>query len=113
MNYVTLAVGEVLLLILTVCALAATFPRVRKNLTKFKKKKAKSICSDVRHASVEPQSYIVTLMLFVCLFVCSSQRFPKRLVAFSVWIDRTRWARNIWAMAAIFVLTMAVIADMV
>ncbi|XP_075900726.1 adenylate cyclase type 3 [Nelusetta ayraudi] len=65
-NYVTLAVGEVLLLILTVCALAATFPR----------------------------------------------RFPKRLVAFSVWIDRTRWARNIWAMAAIFVLTMAVIADM-
>lgn len=35
------------------------------------------------------------------------------MVAFSVWIDRTRWARNIWAMAAIFVLTMAVIADMV
>ncbi len=29
-NYVTLAVGEVLLLILTVCSLAATFPRVRK-----------------------------------------------------------------------------------
>lgn len=39
--------------------------------------------------------------------------FSKRLVAFSMWIDRTRWARNIWAMAAIFVLTMAVIADMV
>lgn len=30
-----------------------------------------------------------------------------------MWIDRTRWARNIWAMAAIFVLTMTVIADMV
>lgn len=30
-----------------------------------------------------------------------------------MWIDRTRWARNTWAMAAIFVLTMAVIADMV
>lgn len=29
-NYVTLAVGEVLLLILTVCSLAAIFPRVRK-----------------------------------------------------------------------------------
>ncbi|KAM3602282.1 uncharacterized protein V6R79_001464 [Siganus canaliculatus] len=65
-NYVTLAVGEVLLLILTVCSLAAIFPRM----------------------------------------------FSKRLVAFSLWIDRTRWARNIWAMAAIFVLTMAVIADM-
>lgn len=29
-NYVTLAIGEVLLLILTVCSLAAIFPRVRK-----------------------------------------------------------------------------------
>ncbi|XP_042247128.1 adenylate cyclase type 3-like isoform X1 [Thunnus maccoyii] len=65
-NYVTLAVGEVLLLILTVCSLAAIFPRM----------------------------------------------FSKRLVSFSMWIDRTRWARNTWAMAAIFVLTMAVIADM-
>lgn len=27
-NYVTLAVGEVLLLILTICSLAAIFPRV-------------------------------------------------------------------------------------
>ncbi|XP_034555575.1 adenylate cyclase type 3-like [Notolabrus celidotus] len=65
-NYVTLAIGEVLLLILTVCSLAAVFPRM----------------------------------------------FSKRLVSFSIWIDRTRWARNTWAMAAIFVLTMAVIADM-
>uniref|UniRef100_A0A8C4ELY9 Adenylate cyclase type 3 n=1 Tax=Dicentrarchus labrax TaxID=13489 RepID=A0A8C4ELY9_DICLA len=65
-NYVTLAIGEVLLLILTVCSLAAIFPRM----------------------------------------------FSKRLVSFSMWIDRTRWARNTWAMAAIFVLTMAVIADM-
>ncbi|KAF3702755.1 Adenylate cyclase type 3 [Channa argus] len=64
--YVTLAIGEVLLLILTVCSLAAIFPRM----------------------------------------------FSKRLVSFSMWIDRTRWARNTWAMAAIFVLTMAVIADM-
>lgn len=29
-NYVTLAVGEVLLLILTVCSLAAIYPRVRR-----------------------------------------------------------------------------------
>ncbi|XP_029281130.1 LOW QUALITY PROTEIN: adenylate cyclase type 3 [Cottoperca gobio] len=65
-NYVTLTIGEVLLLILTVCSLAAIFPRM----------------------------------------------FSKRLVSFSMWIDRTRWARNTWAMAAIFVLTMAVIADM-
>lgn len=65
-NYVTLAVGEVLLLALTVCSLAAIFPRV----------------------------------------------FPKRLVSFSTWIDHTRWARNTWAMAAIFILTMADIVDM-
>lgn len=39
--------------------------------------------------------------------------FSKKLVAFSLWIDHTRWARNTWAMAAIFVLTMTVIADMV
>ncbi|XP_041831942.1 adenylate cyclase type 3-like [Melanotaenia boesemani] len=65
-NYVTLVVGQTLLLILTVCSLAAIFPRM----------------------------------------------FSKRLVSFSIWIDHTRWARNMWAMAAIFVLTMAVIADM-
>ncbi|KAM8725228.1 adenylate cyclase type 3-like [Acanthopagrus schlegelii] len=65
-NYVTLGIGELLLLILTLCSLAAIFPRM----------------------------------------------FSKRLVSFSMWIDRTRWARNTWAMAAIFVLTMAVIADM-
>uniref|UniRef100_A0A8C7VP47 Adenylate cyclase type 3 n=1 Tax=Oncorhynchus mykiss TaxID=8022 RepID=A0A8C7VP47_ONCMY len=66
-NYVTLAIGEGLLLILTICSMAAVFPRM----------------------------------------------FSKRLVSFSMWIDRTRWARNTWAMAAIFVLTMAEIADMV
>uniref|UniRef100_A0ACB8GA48 Adenylate cyclase type 3 n=1 Tax=Sphaerodactylus townsendi TaxID=933632 RepID=A0ACB8GA48_9SAUR len=65
-NYVTFVVGEVLLLILTLCSLAAIFPRV----------------------------------------------FPKKLVAFSTWIDRTRWARNTWAMSAIFILTMADIVDM-
>ncbi|XP_058469910.1 adenylate cyclase type 3-like [Solea solea] len=65
-NYITFVIGELLLLILTVCSLAAIFPRM----------------------------------------------FSKRLVSFSLWIDHTRWARNIWAMAAIFVLTMTVIADM-
>ncbi|KAM9424446.1 adenylate cyclase type 3 isoform 2-T2 [Pholidichthys leucotaenia] len=65
-NYVTFAVGEVLLLILTICSLAAIFPRV----------------------------------------------FPKKLVSFSTWIDHTRWARNTWAMAAIFILTIADIMDM-
>ncbi|XP_053825379.1 adenylate cyclase type 3 [Vidua macroura] len=65
-NYVTFAVGEVLLLGLTLCSLAAIFPRA----------------------------------------------FPKRLVAFSTWIDRTRWARNTWAMAAIAVVTAADIVDM-
>nr|XP_019946689.1 PREDICTED: adenylate cyclase type 3 [Paralichthys olivaceus] len=38
--------------------------------------------------------------------------FPKKLVSFSTWIDHTRWARNTWAMAAIFILTMADIVDM-
>ncbi|XP_062427227.1 adenylate cyclase type 3 isoform X2 [Rhea pennata] len=65
-NYVTFVVGEVLLLVLTVCSLAAIFPRV----------------------------------------------FPKKLVAFSTWIDRTRWARNTWAMAAIVIVTTADIVDM-
>ncbi|XP_062857114.1 adenylate cyclase type 3-like [Trichomycterus rosablanca] len=65
-NYVTLAVAEVLLIILTICSLAAIFPRL----------------------------------------------FPERLVSFSLWIDHTRWARNTWAMAAIFVLAMAEVADM-
>uniref|UniRef100_A0A3Q3KP38 adenylate cyclase n=1 Tax=Monopterus albus TaxID=43700 RepID=A0A3Q3KP38_MONAL len=65
-NYITFAVGEVLLLILTICSLAAILPRV----------------------------------------------FPKKLVSFSTWIDHTRWARNTWAMAAIFILTLADIIDM-
>uniref|UniRef100_A0A8B9KEM1 adenylate cyclase n=2 Tax=Astyanax mexicanus TaxID=7994 RepID=A0A8B9KEM1_ASTMX len=65
-NYVTLAIGEVLLLILTICSLAVIFPRL----------------------------------------------FSEKLVSFSLWIDRTRWARNTWAMAAIFVLAMAEVADM-
>ncbi|XP_064267569.1 adenylate cyclase type 3 isoform X4 [Passer domesticus] len=65
-NYVTFAVGEVLLLGLTLCSLAAVFPRA----------------------------------------------FPKKLVAFSTWIDRTRWARNSWAMAAIAIVTAADIVDM-
>ncbi|XP_062345572.1 adenylate cyclase type 3 [Cinclus cinclus] len=65
-NYVTFAVGEALLVLLTVCSLAAVFPRA----------------------------------------------FPKRLVAFSTWIDRTRWARNTWAMAAIAIVTAADIVDM-
>ncbi|KAG8522508.1 Adenylate cyclase type 3 [Galemys pyrenaicus] len=65
-NYVTFVVGEVLLLTLTICSLAAIFPRA----------------------------------------------FPKKLVAFSTWIDRTRWARNTWAMLAIFILVMANVVDM-
>eukprot|EP00070_Physeter_catodon_P045880 XP_028352774.1 adenylate cyclase type 3 isoform X1 [Physeter catodon] len=65
-NYVTFVVGELLLLILTVCSLAAIFPRA----------------------------------------------FPKKIVAFSTWIDRTRWARNTWAMLAIFILVMANVVDM-
>ncbi|XP_041255038.1 adenylate cyclase type 3-like, partial [Onychostruthus taczanowskii] len=60
-NYVTFVVGEVLLLGLTLCSLAAVFPRA----------------------------------------------FPKKMVAFSTWIDRTRWARNTWAMAAIAIVTAA------
>ncbi|XP_072371597.1 adenylate cyclase type 3 isoform X2 [Scyliorhinus torazame] len=65
-NYITFIVGEILLVILTLCSLAAIFPRV----------------------------------------------FPKKLVLFSTWIDRTRWARNTWAMAAILILTTADIVDM-
>ncbi|XP_012859812.1 adenylate cyclase type 3 [Echinops telfairi] len=65
-NYVTFVVGELLLLVLTICSMAAIFPRA----------------------------------------------FPKKLVSFSTWIDRTRWARNTWAMLAIFILVMANVVDM-
>ncbi|XP_043845188.1 adenylate cyclase type 3 isoform X1 [Dromiciops gliroides] len=65
-NYMTFVVGEILLLILTICSMAAIFPR----------------------------------------------QFPKKLVAFSTWIDRTRWARNTWAMSAIFILILANVVDM-
>lgn len=44
---------------------------------------------------------------------CFCQVFPKKLVSFSMWIDHTRWARNTWAMAAIFILTAADLIDMV
>ncbi|OWK10530.1 ADCY3, partial [Cervus elaphus hippelaphus] len=63
---VLLCTAAALLLILTICSLAAIFPRA----------------------------------------------FPKKLVAFSTWIDRTRWARNTWAMLAIFILVMANVVDM-
>ncbi|XP_051667184.1 adenylate cyclase type 3, partial [Manacus candei] len=39
------------------------------------------------------------------------QVFPKKLVAFSTWIDRTRWARNAWAVAAIGIVTAADTVD--
>ncbi|XP_054617119.1 adenylate cyclase type 3-like [Dunckerocampus dactyliophorus] len=54
----------------------------------------------------------------LCILIVSSlaaifpKMFSKKLVSFSTWIDRTRWARNTWAVGAIFVLTMATIADM-
>ena len=169
-NYVTLGIGELLLLILTVCSLAAIFPRVRKTklvsmVVKMGKCLYLTLCSfiyktaSVAHVHIEKRHCYIRTVIFhfhsiklseklfskgilienvICdtklmgsyelyrnitcsktLFlyddtdVCLSQMFSKRLVAFSMWIDRTRWARNTWAMAAIFVLTMAVIADMV
>nr|XP_057912662.1 adenylate cyclase type 3-like isoform X2 [Doryrhamphus excisus] len=54
----------------------------------------------------------------LCILIVSSlaaifpEMFSKKLVSFSMWIDHTRWARNTWAVGAIFVLTMATIADM-
>lgn len=41
------------------------------------------------------------------------QVFPKKLVYFSTWIDHTRWARNSWAIAAVVILTLADVMDMV
>uniref|UniRef100_A0A3B3VJN6 Adenylate cyclase type 3 n=1 Tax=Poecilia latipinna TaxID=48699 RepID=A0A3B3VJN6_9TELE len=57
------------------------------------------------------------ILLFI-LTICSLAAifpgvFPKKLVSFSIWIDHTRWARNTWAIAAIFILTMADLLDMV
>ncbi|XP_014873965.1 adenylate cyclase type 3 isoform X2 [Poecilia latipinna] len=56
------------------------------------------------------------ILLFI-LTICSLAAifpgvFPKKLVSFSIWIDHTRWARNTWAIAAIFILTMADLLDM-
>lgn len=79
------------------------------------------------YSAVEPHPYTAWKWLhsetgwFIgCLLTCYScnwnglcQVFPKKLVSFSTWIDHTRWARNTWAMAAIFILTMADIMDMV
>lgn len=50
---------------------------------------------------------LITLVCALC------QVFPKKLVYFSTWIDHTRWARNSWAIAAVVILTMADITDMV
>uniref|UniRef100_A0A673GWG7 adenylate cyclase n=1 Tax=Sinocyclocheilus rhinocerous TaxID=307959 RepID=A0A673GWG7_9TELE len=67
---------------------------------------------------IDPQLIVNYVTLAVerdCLcniVMCVYQVFPRRLVSFSQWIDRTRWARNTWAMAATFVLTMAEVADM-
>nr|XP_031360362.1 adenylate cyclase type 3 [Lonchura striata domestica] len=63
-------------------------------------------------------TFVVGEALLVGLTLCSSaaifpRAFPKKLVAFSTWIDRTRWARNTWAMAAIAIVTTADIVDMV
>ncbi|XP_077638611.1 adenylate cyclase type 3 [Lonchura striata] len=62
-------------------------------------------------------TFVVGEALLVGLTLCSSaaifpRAFPKKLVAFSTWIDRTRWARNTWAMAAIAIVTTADIVDM-
>ncbi|XP_072906187.1 adenylate cyclase type 3 [Hemitrygon akajei] len=41
-----------------------------------------------------------------------AQIFPSKLVVFSTWIDRTRWARNTCAITAALILTLAYTVDM-
>ncbi|XP_038626825.1 adenylate cyclase type 3 isoform X3 [Tachyglossus aculeatus] len=62
-------------------------------------------------------TFVVGEGLLLILTVCSlasifPRVFSKKLVAFSTWIDRTRWARNTWAVAAIIILIMADLVDM-
>ncbi|KAM3653979.1 LOW QUALITY PROTEIN: adenylate cyclase type 3 [Ammospiza maritima maritima] len=62
-------------------------------------------------------TFVVGEALLAALTLCSSaavfpRGFPKKLVAFSAWIDRTRWARNSWAVAAVAVVTAADVVDM-
>uniref|UniRef100_A0A8C4QS62 adenylate cyclase n=1 Tax=Eptatretus burgeri TaxID=7764 RepID=A0A8C4QS62_EPTBU len=64
-NYMTFLSGLVVLLILTICCLAALYPNA----------------------------------------------YPIKFVRFSSWLDRTRWARNAWAMAAIIALVTCDIID--
>jgi len=74
------------------------------------------------HLYFVPPHYPLCVLSMAMVMLCptwvkslvfSQQVFPKKLVAFSTWIDRTRWARNTWAMAAIIIVTMADIVDMV
>ncbi|KAF0032070.1 hypothetical protein F2P81_016625 [Scophthalmus maximus] len=95
-NYITFAVGEVLLLILTICSLAAIFPRVVRFILKQDVFILFSLFTQVRSVNMSVYQH----------------EQQQKLVSFSTWIDHTRWARNTWAMAAILILTMADIMDM-
>uniref|UniRef100_A0A3B3XMJ6 adenylate cyclase n=1 Tax=Poecilia mexicana TaxID=48701 RepID=A0A3B3XMJ6_9TELE len=104
---------------------------VRYSIEKEKQSGAAFCCScvvllftTVMEALIDPRliiNYITfgvgEILLFI-LTICSLAAifpgvFPKKLVSFSIWIDHTRWARNTWAIAAIFILTMADLLDMV
>ncbi|XP_014847182.1 PREDICTED: adenylate cyclase type 3 isoform X1 [Poecilia mexicana] len=103
---------------------------VRYSIEKEKQSGAAFCCScvvllftTVMEALIDPRliiNYITfgvgEILLFI-LTICSLAAifpgvFPKKLVSFSIWIDHTRWARNTWAIAAIFILTMADLLDM-
>ncbi|KAK2092107.1 hypothetical protein P7K49_028635 [Saguinus oedipus] len=150
-NYVTFVVGEILLLILTICSLAAIFPRVRGTFLLSSKASGSGppghlehlgILSQDRRVAGQRQTALKTVPCpglaserwtggWCCPYLpewscCGKgcdleavlscrhvdEAFPKKLVGFSTWIDRTRWARNTWAMLAIFILVMANVVDM-
>ncbi|XP_051868632.1 adenylate cyclase type 3 [Pristis pectinata] len=52
---------------------------------------------------------ILTVLSLAAIF---PRMFPEKLVVFSTWIDRTRWARNTCAVTSALIVTLAHTADM-
>uniref|UniRef100_UPI00358F0C94 adenylate cyclase type 3 n=2 Tax=Myxine glutinosa TaxID=7769 RepID=UPI00358F0C94 len=54
---------------------------------------------------------VLIVLTICCLAALYPNAYPVRLVKFSSWLDRTRWARNAWAMAAIIALLTSDLID--
>ncbi|XP_059841396.1 adenylate cyclase type 3 isoform X1 [Hypanus sabinus] len=55
---------------------------------------------------------LLLILTIISLAAVFPRIFPSKLVVFSTWIDRTRWARNTCAITAALILTLAHTVDM-